>query len=97
MSENTQKEMTDGEMLEMSNHLKSLYDAKDKEVVNLKIENLKFKKVIMSIYGTIRLIDLNSNSIFFEQSHINILIEMLRSFLSEVVEYDILKIDFDES
>ena len=30
MSENEQKEITDGEMLEMSNHLKELYDKKER-------------------------------------------------------------------
>lgn len=93
MSENEQKEMTDGEMLEMSNHLKELYDKKENEVEKLKEENLNLKKVIMSCYGSIRLLDQQWNNILLDRDTNCHIIEALRSYLSDIVEYEILDIE----
>ena len=94
MNENEQKkEPTDGQMLEMSNHLKELYDTKEKEVEKLKEENLDLKKVIMSCYGSIRLLDQQWNNILLDRDTNSHIIEALRSYLSNVVEYEILDIE----
>ena len=93
MSENEQKEITDGEMLEMSNHLKELYDKKENEVEKLKEENLNLKKVIMSCYGSIRLLDQQWNNILLDRDTNCHIIEALRSYLSDIVEYEILDIE----
>ena len=92
-NKNNEKEITDGQMLEMSNHLKELYDTKEKEVEKLKEENLDLKKVIMSCYGSIRLLDQQWNNILLDRDTNSHIIEALRSYLSNVVEYEILDIE----
>jgi len=92
-NKNNEKEMTDGEMLEMSNHLKELYDKKEKELEKIKEENLDLKKVIMSCYGSIRLLDQQWNNILLDRDTNSYIIEALRSYLSNVVEYEILHIE----
>jgi len=91
--ENKQKEITDGEMLEMSNHLKELYDKKEGEVEKLKEENLQLKKVILSCYGVVRLLDQQSNNILLDPETNSYMVEALRSYLSTFVEYEIIHVE----
>jgi len=95
MNENKQKEieMTDGEMLEMSNHLKELYDTKEKELEKFKEENLQLKKVILSCYGVVRLLDQQSNNILLDPETNSYMVEALRSYLSTFVEYEIIHVE----
>jgi len=93
MNENKQKEITDGEMLEMSNHLKELYDKKEGEVEKLKEENLQLKKVILSCYGVVRLLDQQSNNILLDPETNSYMVEALRSYLSTFVEYEIIHVE----
>ena len=81
------------EYLEMTKQLKDLYDKKDKELQKVKEDNLDLKKVIMSCYGTIRLLDNNYNNIILDESSNQIIIESVRSYLSDIVEYKILKLE----
>jgi RNA processing factor Prp31 len=93
---NEKKEMTepnDGQILEMSNHLKELYDVKEKELEKLKEENLQLKKVVMSCYGVVRILDQQFNNILLDADTNSYIIEALRSYLSNVVEYEILDIE----
>jgi|TARA_R110001592_G_scaffold313428_1_gene588822 hypothetical protein len=83
----------ENDYLEMTNHLKSIYDIKEKELSNVKEDNLDFKKVIMSCYGCIRLLDQNYHNILLDDSCNQLIIESLRSYLSDVVEYKILKLE----
>jgi len=95
MNENKQneKEITDGEVYDMAEHLKELYDKKEKELEKIKEENLDLKKVIMSCYGTIRLLDQQWNNILLDRDTNNYILEALRSYLSNVVEYEILHVE----
>ena len=79
--------------LDMTKQLKDLYDKKDKELQKVKEDNLDLKKVIMSCYGTIRLLDNNYNNIILDESSNQIIIESVRSYLSDIVEYKILKLE----
>lgn len=93
MENEQKKEPTDKEVYDMGEHLKELYDKKEKEVDNLKEENLNLKKVIMSCYGSIRLLDQQWNNILLDRDTNSHIIEALRSYLSDVVEYEILHIE----
>ena len=94
MNENEQKkEPNDGQILEMSNHLKELYDKKEAHVEKLKEENLQLKKVVLSVYGVIRLLDQQFNNILLDPETNSYMIEALRSYLSNYVEYEILDIE----
>ena len=84
------------EYLDMSNHLKDLYDKKDKELEKVKELNLDLKKVVMTCYGSIRLLDQNFHNILLDSDCNQLIIESLRSYLSDVVEYNILNIQDDE-
>ena len=92
-NKNNEKEPTDGEVYNMAEHLKELYDIKEKELEKIKEENLELKKVIMSCYGTIRLLDQQWNNILLDRDTNNYILEALRSYLSNVVEYEILHIE----
>jgi hypothetical protein len=95
MNENKQneKEPTDKEVYDMGEHLKELYDKKEKELEKFKEENLDLKKVIMSCYGSIRLLDQQFNNILLDRDTNSHIIEALRSYLSDIVEYQILDIE----
>lgn len=81
------------EYLDMTKQLKDLYDKKEKELEKVKEDNLDLKKVVMSCYGTIRLLDNNYHNIILDESCNQIIIESLRSYLSDIVEYKILKLE----
>jgi len=93
MENEQKKEPTDGQILEMSNHLKELYDKKEGEVEKLKEENLQLKKVVLSVYGVIRLLDQQFNNILLDPEKNSYMIEALRSYLSKYVKYEILDIE----
>jgi len=87
------EEPTDGQILELSNHLKSLYDKKEIEVQKIKEKNLELKKIILTTYGSVRLLNEQYHNILLDTETNNIIIEALRSYLSEVVENEILELD----
>jgi len=93
MENKNENEPTDKEVYDMAEHLKELYDTKEKELEKIKEENLELKKVIMSCYGTIRLLDQQWNNILLDRDTNNYILEALRSYLSTVVEYEILHIE----
>ena len=80
------------EYLDMTNHLKELYNVKDKELEKVKELNLDLKKIILSCYGSIRLLDQNFHNLLLDSECNQYIIESLRSYLSDVVEYNILNI-----
>ena len=79
--------------LDMVNHLKSIYDQKEKELELLKEDLNVYKKLVMSCYGVIRLLDFNNDSIFFDNNDKDLMIELLRCYLSQFVEEKILLIN----
>jgi hypothetical protein len=88
-----ENEKTDKEVYDMAEHLKSLYDAKESELEKLKEQNITLKKVIMSAYGSIRLLDQNFCNILLDEQANKFIIESLRSYLSDIVECEILHIE----
>jgi DNA-directed RNA polymerase beta' subunit len=87
------EEPTDGQILELSNHLKSLYDKKELELEKIKEKNLELKKIIITAYGSVRLLNEQYNNILLDSETNNFIIEALRSYLSDVVEHEILELD----
>ena len=87
------EEKTDKEVYDMSEHLKELYDKKEQELETFKEQNVELKKVIMTCFGTIRLLDQQWNNILLDPDTNSYLIEALRSYLSSFIEYEILHIE----
>ena len=87
------EEPTDGQILELSNHLKSLYDKKELELEKIKEKNLELKKIIITAYGSVRLLNEQYNNILLDPETNNFIIEALRSYLSDVVQHEILELD----
>ena len=87
------EEKTDKEVYDMGEHLKSLYDKKEKELEQMKEENVELKKVIMRCYGSISLLDQQFNNILLDPETNIYIIEALRSYLSTFVEYEILHVE----
>ena len=85
-------EPTDGQILELSNHLKSLYDKKELELEKIKEKNIELKKIILTAYGSVRLLNEQYHNILLDSETNNFIIEALRSYLSEVVEHEILEL-----
>ena len=82
--------MLEGEYLELVNDLKVKFDEKEKELDKIKNENEELKKVLISSYGFIRIMDMNADNteIDFE---IKGMISIIRTYLSNM--YDIYFID----
>ena len=93
MEEAKNDEKTDKEVYDMAEHLKGLYDVKEAEIEKLREQNITLKKVIMSAYGSIRLLDQNFFNILLDEQANKYIIESLRVYLSDVVEYEILHIE----
>ena len=84
---------TDKEVYDMGEHLKELYDKKESQLEKVKEENIELKKVIMTCFGTIRLLDQQWNNILLDPDTNSYMIEALRSYLSSFLEYEILRIE----
>lgn len=74
--------MLEGEYLELVDDLKKKFDEKEKEMEALKEENTELKKVLISAYGYIRILDY-----FAENADLDLqikeMIDYLRSYLSD--------------
>tara|TARA_R100001440_G_scaffold47100_1_gene66895 strand:- start:752 stop:994 length:243 start_codon:yes stop_codon:yes gene_type:complete len=77
--------MLEQEYLELVNQLKEQFDEKENEVKSIKEENENLKKIFISAYGFIRIIDnmATDTDIDFE---VKSMIDVLRGYLSN--EYD---------
>ncbi len=82
--------MNEGEYLDLCNQLKELNDERDKETKEMKEKLNQYKKELITIYGFIRQISnmIDPNEMEME---ISILIEILRSKCSELIEEEILQ------
>ncbi len=81
--------MNEGEYLELCNQFKELNDKRDNENKKIKEREMLLKKEIISIYGLVRVISdlIDPSEIDVE---INMLIDLVRGRLSEMVENHIL-------
>ena len=77
--------MLEGEYLELVNDLKVKFDEKEKELDKIKNENEELKKVLISSYGFIRIMDMNADNteIDFE---IKGMISIIRTYLSNMYD-----------
>ena len=77
--------MLEQEYLELVNQLKESFEEKDNELNKIKNENQELKKVIISAYGFIRIMDhfALDSEIDFE---IKGMIDILRGYLSSVYD-----------
>jgi len=77
--------MLEGEYLELVNDLKVKFDEKEKELDKIKNENEELKKVLISSYGFIRIMDMNADNteVDFE---IKGMISIIRTYLSNMYD-----------
>ena len=78
--------MLEQEYLELVNQLKESFEEKDNELNKIKNENQELKKIILSAYGFIRIMDhfaSDGDDIDFE---IKGMIDILRGYLSSVYD-----------
>tara|TARA_R110000772_G_scaffold95481_3_gene193813 strand:+ start:1221 stop:1574 length:354 start_codon:yes stop_codon:yes gene_type:complete len=74
-------EMNSNEYLEMANHCKKLLEEKDKELENIKKENLNMRKIICVSYGLSRTSDLLFNNFITSD---NSLITQIENLIHEI-------------
>lgn len=76
------------DMLEMSNHFKSVLDSKDIELKTIKKKHNKLFKIVASTYGIIRIMDEFMQNIEFEDGIFLVMkgnIDYLRNNLSQTI------------
>lgn len=81
----TQTDPNSNEYLEMANHAQELVRTAQDNCNKYRKENLDLKKLIITVYGVIRIIDeLNDNDEF--PGELTMMLEVLRGYLSDNVE-----------
>ena len=80
--------MDEGEIIEMGERLKLQFEKNELELNKMKYENTYLKKILMTSYGMVRVID-HQSEIEMDLSTKG-MIEMCRSYLSDMVEEVIL-------
>lgn len=82
----------ENDYLELCNQLKELNETRDSREKEIETELVNYKKDIMTIYGLIRTI---SNTLEPENydAEVYVLVDVLRGYVSEIIENHILKID----
>jgi len=78
--------LNDQAMKEMAEQLKETYDTMAFKVDKMEIENLEYRKHLISAYGFCRVLDMMANDSYDIQPEILILIETLRAYLSGVMD-----------
>tara|TARA_R110000803_G_scaffold59583_1_gene118328 strand:+ start:807 stop:1121 length:315 start_codon:yes stop_codon:yes gene_type:complete len=84
--------MNDGQYLEMANHLKETYDKMEEKLLIREIKIIDLKKEIISAYGLIRVIDNLMEHLHEVPHEIVVIVELLRSQLSDTVDKEIFNI-----
>ena len=84
--------MNDGQYLEMANHLKETYDKMEEKLLRSEIKIIDLKKEIISAYGLIRVIDNLMEHLHEVPHEIVVIVELLRSQLSDTVDKEIFNI-----
>ena len=82
----------ENDYLELCNQLKDLNEKRETREKEIETELINYKKDIMTIYGLIRTI---SNTLEPENydAEVYVLVDVLRGYVSEIIEAHILKID----
>ena len=84
--------MNEGDYLEAMNQLKDKFQENDKKVKNLIEQNIQLKKDLMTCYGMVRMLDMNQ-PFSLDSEECSFFISQLRSFLSHVIETEILVVN----
>ena len=91
--------ITEGQYIEMANHLKETYDKISEKLFKSEIKIIELKKELMTSYGLIRVIDNILEHLYDVPHEVVVLVECLRSHLSEVMDkelFNIKEINIDE-
>lgn len=78
--------MTEGQYIEMANHLKNTYDEISAKLFASEMELMDLKKDLMTAYGVIRLIDNLLEHIIEVPHELTVLVEVLRGELSDNID-----------
>ena len=84
--------MNEGQYLEMANHLKQTYDKMEEKLLRSEIKNMDLKKELMTSYGLIRVIDNLIDHLHEVPHEVVVIVELLRSQLSDTIDKDIFNI-----
>ena len=84
--------ITEGQYIEMANHLKETYDKISEKLFKSEIKIMELKKEIITAYGLIRVIDNILVHLYDVPHEVVVLVECLRSHLSEVMDKELFNI-----
>ena len=84
--------ITEGQYIEMANHLKETYDKISEKLFKSEIKIMELKKEIITAYGLIRVIDNILEHLYDVPHEVVVLVECLRSHLSEVMDKELFNI-----
>ena len=93
-----QQPFNEGEYIEMSNHLKKVYDEMELKNQKLNFDKMELQKILMSAYGFTRVIDNLVGNLMDIPGDVVLLIEHLRGFLSDALDqyiFNIQQLTFD--
>ena len=91
--------INDGQYLEMADHLKKLYDDIEQKNIKLELEKIELKKILITSYGLVRLVDNFVDVIHNVPTELEVLVSTLRGYLSEETDkhiFNIKSLDFNE-
>ena len=86
------EDMTSGQYIEMANHLKETYDKMNEKLLKSEMKILNLKKELMTSYGLVRIIDNILEHLYDVPHEVVVLVECLRSHLSEVMDKELFNI-----
>ena len=84
--------ITEGQYIEMANHLKETYDKISEKLFKSEIKIMELKKEIITAYGLVRIIDNILEHLYDVPHEVVVLVECLRSHLSEVMDKELFNI-----
>lgn len=87
--------MNEGEYIEAMNQLKDTFQENEIKMKNFIEQNIQLKKDLMTCYGMIRMLDMNQ-PFSLDNDESSFFISQLRSFLSHVIETEILVVNDSE-
>ena len=84
--------MTEQQYIEMSNHLKETYDKISEKLFRSEIKIIDLKKDLITVYGLVRTIDNILDNLYEVPHVVVVLVECLRSHLSDVMDKELFNI-----
>ena len=84
--------MTEQQYIEMSNHLKETYDKISEKLFRSEIKIIDLKKDLITVYGLVRIIDNILDNLYEVPHEVVVLIECLRSHISDIMDKELFNI-----